>query len=131
MHFDGTGNFGCEFTVDAEDRLTMGKTRNDPYWLHPNDPRFWEHHRNRALEMHARLEQQSKPKSINIELAWEHHIVLEEALRRANTYCGTNDTSRALFHICKDYLNHGPHVRCLNSMAGKKKTRTDDPSIEK
>jgi hypothetical protein len=80
--------------------------------------------------MRARLEEQSKPKSIQIELAWEDHMVVEEALRRANTYCGTNDTSRALFHICQDYLSHGPHVRCLDSMAEKMKTQTNDPSID-
>ena len=101
----------------------MGKTRNDPYWLHPNDPRFWEHQQQRVSEMHARLEEESKPKSIKIKLAWEHHMVVVEALRRANTYCGTNDTSRALFHICQDYLSHGPHVRYLNGMAEKHKAR--------
>ena len=100
----------------------MAKSRNDPYWLNQNDPRYWEHQRQRVLEMHARLDEQSKPKSIQIELAWEDNIVMQEAISRANTYCGTNDTSRALAHICQDYLSHGPHVRHMNSMAAKQNT---------
>ena len=100
----------------------MAKSRDDPYWLHPGDPRYWEYHRQRALEMHARLNEQSKPKSIKFELGWEDRVVVEEAINRANTYCGTNDTSRALTHVCEEYLSHGPHVRHMNSMAKKKKT---------
>jgi ubiquitin-protein ligase len=108
----------------------MAKKPNDPYWLNPNDPRYWAHHQQRVREMHARLEEQSKPKSIQIELAWEDNMVVQEAIKRANTYCGTNDTSRALFHICQDYPSHGPHVRCLDNMAEKMKTQTDQPSNE-
>jgi len=108
----------------------MAKPRDDPYWLNPNDPRYWDYHQQRVREMHARLEEQSKPKSIQIELAWEDHMVVEEALRRANTYCGTNNTSRALTHVCEDYLSHGPHVRHMNSMAKKKMAQKDEPSIK-
>ena len=59
------------------------------------------------------------------------NIAVEEAINRANTYCGTNDTSRALLHICQDYLAHGPHARCLNSMAEKHKAQTDMPSNDR
>ena len=103
----------------------MDRTRNDPYWLHPNDPRYWEHQQQRLQEMHARLEEQSKPKSITFELTWDDSLIVEEALRRANTYCGTNDITRALLHICQEYLIHGPHVRHMNSMAAKHKAQTD------
>ena len=106
----------------------MSKSTRDPYWLHPADPRYWEHQRQRVLEMHARLEEKSKPKSITFELAWEDHVIVEEAINRANTYCGTNDAARALLHICQDYLSHGPHVRCLDSMAEKKKNESSDPT---
>ncbi len=75
--------------------------------------------------MHARLKEKSKPKRITFELTWEDNIAVEEAISRANTYCGTNDTSRALAHICQDYLNHGPHVRQMNSMADKHKAKND------
>ena len=108
----------------------MDRTRNDPYWLNQKDPRYWEYQQQLLQEMCARLEEKSKPKSITFELTWEDNIAVEEAINRANTYCGTNDTSRALLHICEDYLIHGPHVRCLSSMAEKKKTQTDEPSIE-
>jgi len=90
--------------------------------------RFWDHQRQRALEMHARLDEQSKPKSIKFELAWIDNAVVEEALRRANIYCGTHDAARALVHICQYYLNHGPQVQCLTSMAAKHKAHADKPS---
>ena len=109
----------------------MARTRNDPYWLNPNDPRYWEYQQQRLREMCARLEEKSKPKSITFELTWEDNIAVEEAIIRANTYCGTNDTSRALLHICQDYLSHGPHVRCLDSMAEKKKAQTDMSSDDR
>ena len=108
--------------------ISMAKSRNDPYWLNQNDPRYWEHQRQRVLEMHARLEEKSKPKSIKFELAWDDSVVVEEALQRANTYCGTHDAARGLVHICQDYLNRGPHVRCLDSMAEKKKNESSDPT---
>ena len=106
----------------------MARTRNDPYWLNPKDPRYWHHQQQRLREMCARLEEKSKPKNITFELTWEDNIAVEEAVNRANAFCGTNDTSRALLHICEDYLAHGPHARCLNSMAEKKTGQTDIPS---
>ena len=98
----------------------MDRTRNDPYWLHSKDSRYWEHQQQRLREMCARLEEKSKPTSITFELMWDDNVIVEEALQRANTYCGTNDASRALLHICEEYLIHGPHVRHMNSMAEKK-----------
>ena len=109
----------------------MDRTRNDPYWLNPNDPRYWEYQQQRLQEMCARLEEKSKPKNITFELAWEDNMIVEEAINRANIFCGTNDTSRALAHICQNYLIHGPHVRCLSSMAKKKKSQTDKLSDDR
>ena len=100
-----------------------------PYWLHPNDPRYWEHQEKQTREMRAHFEETKKPLLVTLKISAEDKFWVEQAIRLANQFYGTQDPTKAMFHICMDFLKHGPHERHLDAMAKNEtgKAQEDGP----
>ncbi len=94
--------------------------KRDPIWLHPEKPGYWDYLREETRKMTAEMAEAEKPRDLAFTLADVELGVVEEAIRRAKEFTGTANRSQALFHICENYLGHGPHARAYNSMATRK-----------
>ena len=91
-----------------------------PYWLHPDDPRYWDHQQKRILEMRSRHAEAKAPKEVSFKFSANDKFFFEEAIRLATEFHGTEGPTKAIINICRDYLEHGPHQRHLDAMAEHK-----------
>lgn len=88
-----------------------------------DDPEYWEGQRKWVGEMHARLDEKAKPKDVTFNLTEGELVVMEEVVRRARELGGTTSNSHALVDVCEYYLNHGPHVGVMDTIAIRREMR--------
>ena len=94
-----------------------------PAGLSPKVPAYWDAIAERARGMLARFEEEEKPQKLTYALGWGARTVVVEALDQAKQHLGTNRNAKALAHLCMDYLQHGPKVRAMESVALKGEIR--------
>lgn len=86
-----------------------------PYWLHPNDSRYWEHQQELISEMKARFEEANQPIEVTFKFTADQKIYFQQALQAANQFYGTESPTHAIIDICREFLEHGPHQRHMGA----------------
>jgi hypothetical protein len=89
----------------------------------PSDPDYMRKLGNWARQRTVRLIEEKKPKDVTFRLSEDARLALQGALHDAKEHTGTNRNSKALAHICVEYLQRGPKVRAMESLTEKNRYR--------